>query len=208
MTINAQKGDRYNSLSVIEYTGKTLKSGRVWRFMCDCGRELECSIGLVRSGQKKSCGLCNASHYQSHNLSNTRAYRIWIGMIARCENKRNKCWKHYGGRGITVCDEWRSFINFWNWAQENGYSDEKSIDRIDNDKGYSPDNCRWADRHTQNHNTRRYGGRIPGVRPQQLHGKTYYRATLQVKGKKVLDKTFSTYEDALDAREQAVSKYL
>lgn len=76
-------------------------------------------------------------------------------MKKRCYNKNASNYKNYGGRGITMCDEWRNdFITFYNWSMENGYQDNLSIDRIDNDKGYSPSNCRWTDRTTQNNNTR------------------------------------------------------
>lgn len=91
----------------------------------------------------------------THGQTETRLYYIWTSMKARCTNPRCKSFKHYGGRGIRVCEEWaQSFEAFQAWALPNGYTDNLTIDRIDNDKGYDPDNCRWVDRTTQSRNRR------------------------------------------------------
>ena len=96
------------------------------------------------------------NHYVKHNLSKTRLYNIWKLMKQRCYNCKYTQFKDYGGRGIIVCEEWNeSFLSFYSWAMENGYEDNLSIDRIDGNKNYEPNNCRWTTKTMQQNNTRR-----------------------------------------------------
>jgi len=95
--------------------------------------------------------------FTKHGMSNTRIYRIWRKIKERCNDEKSKNYKNYGQRGITICDDWccdKGFENFYKWSMENGYADELSIDRIDNYKGYSPDNCRWVSQLAQQNNRR------------------------------------------------------
>jgi hypothetical protein len=94
---------------------------------------------------------------RKHGLSNTRLYRIYNNMKSRCYKIYAKEYNHYGGRGINMCDEWlgeNGFINFYNWAINNGYTDELTIDRINNNGNYEPSNCRWISMFVQNNNSR------------------------------------------------------
>lgn len=160
-------GETFEKLKVIEYYGYTQgKTGVIyhqWRCQCECGNEKIVATHTLMSGHCKSCGCLshaakNPSH--THNMANTRLYNIWRSMKGRCYTKSNTMYKHYGNRGITVCNEWRGkngFINFYNWSMENGYNPntkgtECSIDRIDVNGNYEPDNCRWVDSYAQANN--------------------------------------------------------
>lgn len=132
-----------------------------WKVRCECGVEKAMRADVLKSA--KSCGcLSKENKYTTHGRSRTRLYSILQNMKDRCYNPNNHAYALYGGRGITVCDEWLGECgaeNFMNWALENGYDENAprgqcTIDRIDNDKGYSPDNCRWADKDIQNYNKR------------------------------------------------------
>jgi hypothetical protein len=89
-----------------------------------------------------------------HGLTHTRIYKIWTSMRQRCHSKQNKAYKSYGGRGISICDEWSDFKAFYEWSMANGYSDDLTIDRIDNDGNYEPSNCRWVGWDVQSKNRR------------------------------------------------------
>ena len=112
-------------------------------FRCDsCGCQVEKQIynGL----RDKSCGCTRFQHSTKHNCTDTKLFYVWEGMISRCNYKRHIAYKHYGGRGIFVCKKWNEFIPFKKWAQEKGYREGLEIDRRDNNKGYSPENCRFV----------------------------------------------------------------
>lgn len=114
----------------------------------------EVEIGNLKRGTR-SCGCLHRERVRKHGKRHTRLYSIWLNMHDRCCNINNKCYSDYGGRGITICDEWlNDFMSFHNWAMNNGYQENLTIDRIDVNGNYEPNNCRWADMKTQNRNKR------------------------------------------------------
>lgn len=163
MTDGERIGRRFGRL-VVESVNRERRGKRdmiMAHCRCDCGNEKEVFWQALADGRTKSCGCLsreltterNRRLKTKHGGSRTRLYSIFQSMHERCYRPQHMYYARYGGRSIGICDEWRrNFVAFREWATSHGYADNLSIDRIDNDRGYSPDNCRWVDAITQQNN--------------------------------------------------------
>ena len=156
---NDLTGKKFGRLTVIARYGSTPNKMAIWLCKCDCGNETLVTTCHLNSGATKSCGCYHKERASkantTHGSSNTRLYNEWQHMKKRCYTPSYHAYNLYGGRGISVCEEWKSsFEEFQKWAMENGYSESLTLDRIDTNKGYSPDNCRWVDMLVQSNNKR------------------------------------------------------
>ena len=134
-------------------TQNSKRRARYGLYKCHCGTEFKCVQQSVKSGKTTSCGCYQKQMVTTHGLRSHRLYKTWISMIHRCHNPKARGYENYGGRGIKVCNEWNNAQNFIN-DMHPSFKEGLSLDRIDNNKGYSKENCRWATREIQGRNTR------------------------------------------------------
>ena len=197
-------GQKYGRLTVTGFVHKGKKW--YWECTCECGNSIITQAYLVRNGHTSSCGCLQRERASEaslvHGQTNSRLYRIYNGMKNRCYNQKQQGYENYGGRGITICEEWlKSFTAFEEWSLSHGYADDLSIDRIDNNGDYSPKNCRWVTRTEQNENTRRNHLVTIGDRTQPLSawvrelGLNYHTVSFRIHQKHM------TPEQALEANE-------
>ena len=174
---------------------------------CYCGKSWECSSSLIKTGRTKSCGCQKINTLGiKHGLYNNRFYATWNNIFKRCTNPKNKYYKDYGGRGITVCEEWLDVTIFIAWCESTHPNMEGyTLDRIDNDKGYNPENCRWADRSTQSINQRIQKNNKSGVVGVHYYkGNVKWVAYISVTNTRKHIGYFDSIEEAVQARDQYI----
>lgn len=169
-------GQTFGRLTVIGRAGKLSNGAALWRCKCECGQIKDASTSHLTGGFVQSCGCLNrektsertvkrcTTHGDSRHGKYKRLYGVWHNMRDRCLNPKHHAYSSYGGRGITICQEWSDYTTFKSWAIGAGYNPdapygELTLDRIDCNKGYSPDNCRWVNMKVQADNRRSGRGR-------------------------------------------------
>lgn len=152
-------GQKFGRLTVLDKLHNYHKKDTYWLCVCECGNLKEVTSSHLTTGKTKSCGCLrkenSGNRLRIHGKCNTRLHSIWQNMKNRCYHKKSNRYKYYGARGIAVCSEWKDdFMNFYDWSMANGYADNLTIDRIDVNGNYEPNNCRWVDYKTQSRNRR------------------------------------------------------
>jgi len=156
-------GQKFGKLLAIEYAYTNKSKKAVWKCICECGKEHYATAKDLRSGNTKSCGCSKVERAKKMKYKDGRAkerlYKVWSGLIKRCENPNCNVFEYYGKRGISICEEWKEYANFKKWAYSNGYDENAprgkcTIDRINNNGNYEPSNCRIVDMHIQGKNKR------------------------------------------------------
>ena len=175
---------------------KVIRKNTYFHCKCDCGKEVDVSVSNIISGKRGSCG-CDSSQNVKNRLLN-----IYNDMKQRCYYVNGARYKDYGGRGIKICDEWKSsFKNFKTWSLNNGYDDSLTIERIDNDKDYCPENCKWASYQIQSSNQRIRKDNSSGYRGVHFHSGTLkWVSNIQINRKRISLGYYKTAEEAHEAR--------
>lgn len=207
-------GQRFGRLIVTGSVPNPSKTNRAkrWRCVCDCGNCITTRGDGLRSGRTVSCGCYREEQrlkaVTKHGGHNTRLYTAWNNMLSRCVYKNAKNNKDYGGRGISVCEEWLEFENFRDWAMANGYTDNLTIERKNVDGNYEPGNCTWVTAQEQMFNTR-----IPQDNKSGHKGVIYSKkshkwyAFIVINRRQISLGLYDLYEDAVKSREDGERKY-
>ena len=150
-------GKRFGRLVVFEMGPRNKQNKIQWLCKCDCGKTTLVCGAKLKNGHTKSCGCLREQNtgkmFTKHNKSMSTIYHVYYGIKGRCYNPKNSVYRYYGGKGVTMCEDWRNdFMAFYNWAIANGYKDGLTIDRINSNGNYEPSNCRWVTQKEQNRN--------------------------------------------------------
>jgi hypothetical protein len=187
-------------LSVVADAGVNANKKRLWRCLCDCGKEVVIPSGSLATGNTQSCGCYHLEKITRHGGWNRSSYNTWRAMIRRCQNPKDKDYVRYGARGIIVCPEWQEYVQFVFDMGEPG--EGQTLDRIENSLGYFKNNCRWASGHVQSVNSRRKTS-VTGHRGVvYLPAYQKWLANITAQGRRYYSSVCVTLEDAVAARRQ------
>lgn len=212
-------GQRFTRLLVVDVADpyispKGVKSNR-WKCLCDCGNFIDLRSCALTTQNNRSCGcLLDESRKRGNPIHGCKGHPLWeiyYAMVRRCSNEKDSNFPQYGGRGISVCDEWiqPAPVGFEKFIEDMGERpDNSNLDRIDPDKGYSKDNCRWVDKALSSFNTRKKVSNTSGrTGVNWIKRLSKWRAVISLEGKSVHLGVFVNFEDAVKAREEAELLY-
>lgn len=194
-------GMKYARLTVLERAGSTAQGKALWRCVCDCGKKTLANTGSLNSGGTRSCGCYFLDRVTKHGGSAKGSYNSWRAMIRRCNNPKDKDYKNYGARGISVCKEWHDYKTF---AKDMGEPvNNQTLDRIDVNGNYEPLNCKWSTPLQQSRNTRlskKTKTGVKGVTPVKCKSSVKWIAHISFNRRKFYSKVYEKLEDAAAAR--------
>ena len=213
MKFNDLTGMKFGRLTVMKKMPNNGNNKVVWLCKCDCGNETVVIGSRLYTGKTKSCGCLTREktieRSTRHGYVHSKLYNTRLRMIRRCTNPKDKDYSYYGGRGIKVCSEWldkeKGVVVFCEWAKANGYKESLTLDRIDVNGDYSPNNCRWVTMTVQGNNRRARSNKtgFPGV---FLLTSGHYQAVITINGKRTSLGVYDTAEEAGEAYKQAKRK--
>lgn len=204
-------GLEFGRLTVMNTTGKDKHGRYLWKCKCVCGNEKTIATYILKSGHTKSCGCfrkeVTSERAKKHGKRHSAEYEIWCGIMQRCTNPNHIAYKNYGGRNITICDRWKDFSLFIEDMGERP-TPSHSVERNENEKGYTPENCRWATREEQARNTRIRKSNTSGVQGVNWHKSSgKWDVRISYKGKRISLGSYTSLEEATKIRRNAEVKY-